>query len=49
MLAIGIDAAELRLVQALADRGDMPTLRRLLEEGGRDHTAVPASDSGDLV
>lgn len=49
VLAIGIDAAELRLVRALADRGDMPTLRRLLDEGASGIVASPADIGGTAV
>jgi predicted AlkP superfamily phosphohydrolase/phosphomutase len=42
VLAIGLDAAEPSLVRQLAERGDMPTLRKLFAEGSTGRVASPA-------
>jgi predicted AlkP superfamily phosphohydrolase/phosphomutase len=42
VLAVGIDSAEPRLVRDLIDRGELPALGRLREEGGWRSVRSPA-------
>lgn len=49
VLAIGLDAAEPSLVRALAERGDLPTLRTLLDTGRSGSMASPADIGSGAV
>jgi predicted AlkP superfamily phosphohydrolase/phosphomutase len=49
VVAIGIDAADARLVRALADRGDMPTLRKLFDEGTSGVVISPSDIASTAV
>ncbi len=49
MIVFGLDAAEWTVVEAMAARGDMPTFRRLLEQGSRGLLSTTAEILPDTV
>ncbi|MGA1525482.1 MAG: hypothetical protein ACO4CZ_16070, partial [Planctomycetota bacterium] len=49
MIVFGLDAAEWTVGEAMAARGDMPTFRRLLDQGSRGLLSSTAEILRDTV